>query len=171
MCLSWDTVSPDLDKATSKVTPQQTLTMESIPKSLCVSSLSTLVKWSILLHESLLMQYLQHSPDASNTSTCPREHDTFVEQTPTFLIRWKSSSTDAVVKECLHKMLLDLPVYTNDINLLQRNLDTENKSTALLDASTEDGLQPHLERTKYTLTPINEVQDKTFYNTANSLRI
>jgi len=75
----------------------------------------------------------------------------------------KSSSTDAVVTECLHKTFLDSPVYSKDIKLPHKNINTENRSTALLDTSKEDGLELKSEQTKYTRTPIIEVQDKTFY--------
>jgi hypothetical protein len=60
-------------------------------------------------------------------------------------------------------MFLDLLVYTKDIDLLHKNLNTENKSTTSLDTSKEDGSRPNSEQTKYTMTPITEVQDKTFY--------
>lgn len=71
---------PNSDKATSNVEPQHNLTMGSAPESSCFSSLSTLVKWSSLLHELLLMQNLQQSPDGTVTSICRWEHDSFVKE-------------------------------------------------------------------------------------------
>jgi hypothetical protein len=50
-------------------------------------------------------------------------------------------------------MFLELPVYINDVNLSHKNLNTENKRTALLDASMEDGLEPNSEQIKYTVIP------------------
>jgi hypothetical protein len=57
------------------------------------------------------------------------------------------------LSECLHKTFLDLPDYTNDINLLEKNLNTTNKITALPDASMEDGLELNTEQNKCMLTP------------------
>jgi hypothetical protein len=61
--------------------------MGSAPDSSCFSSLSTLVKLSSLLHELFFVQNLQQSPDGTVTSICRWEHDSFVKEAITYVIR------------------------------------------------------------------------------------